>query len=245
MSAKMRKMFLSDSCLSLCQQPGPTTSSCCGTYSSLGSPRRAGFGRRSINGRPRTAIPRIRMSKCSPSLRTPRTAPPQSRNGGPRFWTALRPRRDRASLSSSPPSGGGYKSAPKSWPPCSTISPPGPGLRNDWWLRRRPSSMKQMPQPSLRPALSRGWFRLYGAILSASCSPSDAARQQIAVDTDPSILVGLRAALRNAIPVEIVECALEIDDPRMPKLAGEVVAKKPQTARRSRYFRHEGTGDLG
>ena len=78
------------------------------------------------------------------------------------------------------------------------------------------------------PALSRGWFGLYGAILSASCSPSDAARQQIAVDTDPSILVGLRSALRNANPVEIVECALEIDDPRMPKLAGEVVAKKPK-----------------
>ena len=78
------------------------------------------------------------------------------------------------------------------------------------------------------PALSRGWFRLYGAVLSASCFPSDAARRQVAVDTDPSVLVGLRAALRNATAAEVVECGLEIDDPRMPKLAGEVVAKKPK-----------------
>ena len=78
------------------------------------------------------------------------------------------------------------------------------------------------------PALSRGWFRLHGAVLSASCSPLDAARQQVAVDTDPSVLVGLQSALRNANPVEVVECALEIDDPRMPQLAGEVVAKKPK-----------------
>ena len=78
------------------------------------------------------------------------------------------------------------------------------------------------------PALSRGWFRLHGAVLSASCSPSDAARQQVAVDTDPSVLVGLRSALRNANAEEVVECGLEIDDPRMPQLAGEVVAKKPK-----------------
>ena len=77
------------------------------------------------------------------------------------------------------------------------------------------------------PALSREWFRLHGAVLSASCSPLDAARKQVAVDTDPSVLVGLRSALRNASAAEIVECGLQIDDPRMPRLAGEVVARKP------------------
>ena len=77
------------------------------------------------------------------------------------------------------------------------------------------------------PARSRGWFRLHGAVLSACYSPSDAVRRQVAVDTDPSVLVGLRSALRNASAVEVVECGLEIDDPRMPQLAGEVVAKKP------------------
>lgn len=77
------------------------------------------------------------------------------------------------------------------------------------------------------PALSRGWFRLHGAVLSASRSPLDAARQQVAVDTDPSVLAGLRSALRNASSAEVVQCGLQIDDPRMPRLAGEVVAKRP------------------
>ena len=77
-------------------------------------------------------------------------------------------------------------------------------------------------------ALSRGWFRLHGALLSASCDPLDAARQQVEVDTDPSFLMGLRLALRNANPAKVVECALKIDDSRMPRLAGEVVAKKPR-----------------
>ena len=77
------------------------------------------------------------------------------------------------------------------------------------------------------PALSRGWFRLHGTVLSASRSPLDAARQQVAVDTDPSVLAGLRSALRNASSADVVQCGLEIDDPRMPRLAGEVVAKQP------------------
>ena len=77
------------------------------------------------------------------------------------------------------------------------------------------------------PARSRDWFRLHGAVLSASCSPLDAARQQVAFDTDPSVLVGLRSALRNASAAEVVECGLQIDDPRMPRLAGEAIAKEP------------------
>ena len=76
--------------------------------------------------------------------------------------------------------------------------------------------------------LSRGWLRLHGAVLSASCSTLDAARRQVAVDTDPSFVEGLRSALRRAKPVELVECALEIEDPRMPQLAGEAVAKDPR-----------------
>lgn len=78
------------------------------------------------------------------------------------------------------------------------------------------------------PALSRGWLRLHGAVLSASCSPSDAVRRQIAVDTDPSFVEGLRSALRYAKPAEFVACALEIEDLRMPRLAGEAVAKNPE-----------------
>ena len=79
----------------------------------------------------------------------------------------------------------------------------------------------------VKDALSRGWLRLHGAVVSAICSTSDAARRQVAVDTDPSFVEGLRCALRHAKPTEFIECALEIEDPRMPRLAGEAVAKKP------------------
>ena len=75
--------------------------------------------------------------------------------------------------------------------------------------------------------LSRGWLRMHGAVLSAICSPSDATRRQVVVDVDPSFVEGLKLALRRTKPPEVVECALEIDDPRVSRLAGEAVAKNP------------------
>ena len=77
-------------------------------------------------------------------------------------------------------------------------------------------------------AMSRGWLCLHGGVLSASRRLTDAVRQQITVDTDSSFMRGLRTVLRNASPAEVVECALEINDPRMPLLAGEVVARTPE-----------------
>ena len=95
--------------------------------------------------------------------------------------------------------------------------------------RATPRALDQAAAAALEPlALSRGWLRLHGTILSASASPSDAVRRQVAVDTDPSFLDGLRAALLRAKPAEVVQCALEIEDPRMPPLAGEAVAKDPK-----------------
>ena len=92
-----------------------------------------------------------------------------------------------------------------------------------------PRTLDQATAATLEPlALSRGWLRLHGTVLSASASASDVARRQVAVDTNPSFLEGLRAALRRAKPAELVECALEIEDPRMPRLTGEAVAKNPK-----------------
>ena len=86
---------------------------------------------------------------------------------------------------------------------------------------------KAAAETLVTPTLSRRWFRLHGAILSACCSPLNAAHRQVAIDTDPSFDEGLRSALRHAKPAEFVECALEIEDPRMPRLGGEAVAKDP------------------
>lgn len=95
--------------------------------------------------------------------------------------------------------------------------------------RATPRTLDKAAAVAVEPlALSRGWLRLHGTVLSASASASDAARRQVAVDTDPFSFEGLRAALRRAKPAELVVCALEIEDPRMPPLAGEAVAKDPK-----------------
>lgn len=75
---------------------------------------------------------------------------------------------------------------------------------------------------------SHRWLRLHGAVLSAVCNPLDAARQQINVDTDLSSMESIRISLRNATPEEVLNCALEIGDPRTILLAGETVAKDPK-----------------
>ena len=77
-------------------------------------------------------------------------------------------------------------------------------------------------------ARSRGWLCVHGAALSAAYGPLGAVRRQIEVDTEPSFVDGLRLALRQAKPVEVVECALKIDDRRVTSFAGEAIAKKPK-----------------
>ena len=74
---------------------------------------------------------------------------------------------------------------------------------------------------------SRGWLRVHGAVLSSKCSPLDSVRQQIVVDTDLSFIEGVRLSLRNAKQKEILNCALEIGEPRTISLAGETAAKHP------------------
>ena len=66
-------------------------------------------------------------------------------------------------------------------------------------------------------------YRLVGQCLSVECRCAGRSR------SIPILLSfeGLRAALRNAKPAELVGCALQIEDPRMPRLAGEAVAKDP------------------
>ena len=91
-----------------------------------------------------------------------------------------------------------------------------------------PDLLDEAPAEAVRAlALSRGWLRLHGAALSASCTTLDAVRRHVAVDTDPAFLEGVRWALRRATPAELVGSALHIPDPRLPRLAGEAVAEDP------------------
>ena len=88
-----------------------------------------------------------------------------------------------------------------------------------------PRNLGEAAEALATHALSRGWLRLHGTVMSASCSALDAVRRQIKVDTDPVFAEGLRLALRHAKPMELVQFALVIEDSRMPCLAGEAVAK--------------------
>ena len=76
-------------------------------------------------------------------------------------------------------------------------------------------------------ALARRWLRLHGAVLSASCTPLEAVRRQVAVDGEPSFADGLRWAVRAAEPAEVIACALDINDSRLARFAGEAVAQRP------------------
>ena len=92
----------------------------------------------------------------------------------------------------------------------------------------RPGSVSEASVAALRSvAVARGWLRLYGAALAGSCSPLDAARRQMRVDRDPGFVAGLRWALSGASRAELVACALEIEDERLARLAGEAVAEEP------------------
>lgn len=77
-------------------------------------------------------------------------------------------------------------------------------------------------------SLSNNWLYLHGTTLSASYSASDAVHLQLSVDKISSYLDGVRASLRNATPEVLFNIAVELNEPRISIIAGEVVAKKPQ-----------------
>ena len=76
-------------------------------------------------------------------------------------------------------------------------------------------------------ARRRGWLRVHGAVSSVMFHPLDSIRQQIAVDIDLSFIEGVRLSLRNTKPEDVLNCALQIGDPRAISLAGDAAAKHP------------------
>ena len=78
---------------------------------------------------------------------------------------------------------------------------------------------------------SLGWMSLHGIALSAAFSPRIAVERQLAVDHSPSHFEGVRNALRNAAPADILACALALDEPRIVAMAAEAVAADPHLLR--------------
>lgn len=69
-------------------------------------------------------------------------------------------------------------------------------------------------------------YALHGATVSALYDPADAVRAQLAVDTS-SEAAGIRSALRNASPREIVDCAVSSGELRIVEFAAESVSNTP------------------
>ncbi|MDM4770220.1 effector-associated domain EAD1-containing protein [Solimonas sp. SE-A11] len=85
----------------------------------------------------------------------------------------------------------------------------------------------------LRLAGERKWLRLHGTVAAAAFPPKDAVRMQLAVDTVASDLDGLKAALGQAAPLEVVSCAMAFGDARLRQLAAVRVADDPPLLRQA------------
>jgi hypothetical protein len=85
----------------------------------------------------------------------------------------------------------------------------------------------------LKVAAEHGSLRLHGVAASAAYPPPQAARLQITVDRDPSVFDGVKLALRNATPAQVLTSALEVQDSRLVEIAAEAVAKSPSILART------------
>ena len=92
-----------------------------------------------------------------------------------------------------------------------------------------PDELEEKVTDTVLPLLvSRGWLITHGAVLSAVYDPIEAVRRQVAEDTNQSNFDGLRLAIRHASGSRTLECAMELEDPRVLQLGAEAVAKKPE-----------------
>jgi hypothetical protein len=80
-------------------------------------------------------------------------------------------------------------------------------------------------------ALAKGYMGLHGAAASLTLTPQEAIERQLSVDSDPANMDGLRAALRLATSVQVLDAALATADPRVLAIAGEKVAQEPSLLR--------------
>jgi hypothetical protein len=75
-------------------------------------------------------------------------------------------------------------------------------------------------------AKRNAWFRLHGAAVSATYCPLEAVARQVAVEV-PSTAEGVKLALRNADPAQVLDCALKVQDPWLVQFGSQAVANNP------------------
>jgi hypothetical protein len=76
-------------------------------------------------------------------------------------------------------------------------------------------------------ALSKKWLHLHGAAAGGCLEPSEAAYRQMSIDTEPTHIDGIKAALIRATECQLVELAIETDEKRIIYITAEKVAHLP------------------
>lgn len=80
----------------------------------------------------------------------------------------------------------------------------------------------------MRIAKQKHWFALHGAAAGACLAARAAVDRQLSVDMGVEYLDGLRAALRSVVPAQLLEIALDVEEPRLMLIAAERVAEYPK-----------------
>lgn len=80
----------------------------------------------------------------------------------------------------------------------------------------------------LAPLLKRRWLVAHGLVLAATLPPRDAARQQLKVDKAVGSLDGLKSALSQASPAQLLECAVAEKDTRLVAMAADAAVTDPR-----------------
>lgn len=80
----------------------------------------------------------------------------------------------------------------------------------------------------MRIAKQKQWYALHGAAAGACLAVRAAVDRQLSVDVAVEHLDGLRAVLRSVVPAQLLEAALNVEEPRLLLIAAERVAKSPK-----------------
>lgn len=80
----------------------------------------------------------------------------------------------------------------------------------------------------MRIAKQKQWYALHGAAAGACLAVRAAVDRQLSVDVAVEYLDGLRAVLRYVVPAQLLEAALNVEEPRLLLIAAERVAKSPK-----------------
>ena len=98
------------------------------------------------------------------------------------------------------------------------------------FVQAAPGSLGGVRQDQLLPALQRkGWLTAHGTAVSAILPPLEAVQRQLALQPDSTQSLGIRTAMRNASPAQVLECALKLKDARLVDLCATMAVEKPET----------------